>query len=322
MNPLLIMAMLAMSSSLSYAADCGKLHMLASVPLEMGPDGKRPVVTAFVNSSPRKLLLDTGGGISSLGSNLVNDLKLTRLESDFVLIDSSGNRSNSAVRPATFELGGMVARGPRIMVTPSSTIDDGLDGVLATDFLYNYDIELNFAAGRMNMFDPDHCPGQVVYWPATAVAEVATYFISAHIIIPLTVDGKEFYGMIDTGATDTLMNMDAASRVLGVVPGEQNGILNNDSELKTYPHTFQTLSFAGVQINHPHILLAPNHAAKDKNANESLFEYRMQQRDDSPNSPGVTLGMDYMRRFHMYIAYKERKLYITAADPAPTTPKP
>ncbi len=38
-------------------------------------------------------------------------------------------------------------------------------------------------------------------------------------------------------------------------------------------------------------------------------------RDERVGLPDMILGMSTMRQMHVYIAYKERKLYITAASP-------
>jgi hypothetical protein len=40
-------------------------------------------------------------------------------------------------------------------------------------------------------------------------------------------------------------------------------------------------------------------------------------RDSDNNLPGIILGMNVLSRLHVYIAYKEAKLYITAAAVQP-----
>ena len=42
-------------------------------------------------------------------------------------------------------------------------------------------------------------------------------------------------------------------------------------------------------------------------------------REDRNGLPDVILGMNVLSQMHVYIAYKERKLYITAASPQPAS---
>jgi len=53
------------------------------------------------------------------------------------------------------------------------------------------------------------------------------------------------------------------------------------------------MSFAGVKVINPHIALLPNPRAPDTQ---------------------IVVGTTIMRRLHLYIAYNEKALYVTAAD--------
>ncbi len=37
-------------------------------------------------------------------------------------------------------------------------------GVIGTDLLGKFDVDLDIAHKKLNLFSPDHCKGQVVYW--------------------------------------------------------------------------------------------------------------------------------------------------------------
>jgi len=55
-------------------------------------------------------------------------------------------------------------------------------------------------------------------------------------------------------------------------------------------------SLGGVSVENPDLLLYPRGAMA------------------LPGDPELILGMGILRQLHMYIAYKERKLYVTAAS--------
>ncbi len=68
------------------------------------------------------------------------------------------------------------------MVLPGEDGPNGPDiedfgGILGADMLRNVDLDLDFAAGKLNLVSQDHCSGNVVYWQAPAVA-----------VVPMTLD--------------------------------------------------------------------------------------------------------------------------------------
>jgi hypothetical protein len=71
------------------------------------------------------------------------------------------------------------------------------------------------------------------------------------------------------------------------------GIASNGHE---YRYAFKTLSFGGVSVSNPDLVLVP----------------RDEGRIGGP--PTIILGMGILRQLHMYIAYAERKLYVTSAS--------
>jgi predicted aspartyl protease len=129
-------------------------------------------------------------------------------------------------------------------------------------------------------------------------------------------DGKPVRAMVDTGAPATLIGQATA---LGDFQADmhQNNVDNStagtmtgasDGEIDAVPHRFATLQLGGINIRNPVLLIASSDKA---------------WRGDYA---GLLLGMRDLRNFHLYIAYQERKLYLsranaTAADHAPA-PRP
>ena len=69
------------------------------------------------------------------------------------------------------------------------------------DLLHNYDVDLDIDAGKFKLFSQDHCPGKVVYWPASTVTVVPIRVVrSGHIIVPVVLDGHAIDALLDTGA--------------------------------------------------------------------------------------------------------------------------
>lgn len=83
-----------------------------------------------------------------------------------------------------------------------------------------------------------------------------------------------------------------------------------DPFMKEYSHKFESLSFEGISVTNPKI---------------SIITDRMAAKDLKPTIRGkladpysshirqVIVGMDVLRHLHLYMAYKEKKLYISPA---------
>jgi len=66
----------------------------------------------------------------------------------------------------------------------------------------------------------------------------------------------------------------------------------NGAVRQTFSYPFKTIDFAGVAVTNPHILV-------------------LSDRDFPPKE--LLLGSDVLRQLHLYISYKEHKIYVTPA---------
>ena len=304
-------------------AACGPLKTLTS--LDVKPDqAGRPMITAMINDKPVALLVDTGGGLSSLTKRTVAELNLETSESRIQLTNIAGGSENLEVRLPSIVLGGLRLEGPYFMVLPGDA--DGrppieiFGGLLGSEMLRNVDFDFDFAANKVNLVSQDHCAGNVVYWQAPAVAVVPfTFSAAGHITFRMELDGRRVNAMLDTGAAITVLNLDIARRTFRVdvnAPDVEKVGEIGRSQTSVYRKQFKTIAFEGVTVTNPMITMYP-----DLMGGSSLGETRTGSmiRDARSGLPDVILGMNVLSEMHVYIASKERKLYITAAtsQPAP-----
>lgn len=191
--------------------------------------------------------------------------------------------------------------------------DNRVAGLLAPN--PTLDIDLDFAAHRLRFISPDHCPGHVVYWDASVAAAIPMRIAQiGHIVIPVTLDGKEMETVIDTGAIQTSLNLRVARTRFGITTDSpdvvQRGEINHTPGVTYHQHHFSTLSFEGVRIANPVINLIPDRL--NSGVSEPVgVETRIRQAATA--LPDLMIGMDVLSKLHVYIAYKERKLYVTPA---------
>ena len=299
------------------AAACSGLQIIDSYEITWLPSG-RPAITVAIADTPRSMLADTGGAVSSITQQTVQELGLTATRSNRGLRGVNGAVTNLLARLPSIAIGRLQQKNALYYVLPDSAGMNEFDGILGGEFFKQYDTDLDFTTGKLNLFVQDHCPGQVVYWPNTGVAVVPFRTDdSNHITFRVTLDDKQFEAMLDTGASSTTLNLNDARRIFSVdvnAPDvEKVGELAGGFTASIYRRQFKTLAFEGVTIDNPMITLLPdmmNGAVGPQSQTGSLVGSR-------GGLPSLILGMSTMEDMHIFVSYKERKLYITAGNPQP-----
>lgn len=314
----LLAVLAALCPGMARAADC-QLKIVNTIPIDMENQNTRPLVPVIINGTKETFLLDTGGAITQISVSAAQDLKLPLGDSNLKMLDLYGGAAVGTAYIKTLVLGRLQDKNTSLPVMTSTFLDTSFVGLLAPDYMGDYDIELDFRAGKMNYFSSDHCPGKVVYWPAAAIAVVPMRFKDYHLTLPVVLDGKPIRAMIDTGSPNTTLYASAAKQALDITadsPGAK--VLDERDGLKTFEYVFKSLSFEGMQINNPHILVLPDRVGSKDPNNGFVTGTRLQRVDDADSSdPVMLIGMDILNKLHLYIAFGENKIYITpAAAPA------
>ena len=303
------------------AAECGPLNLLTTLPVTpVGQPGNVVTVQAVIGNKPVSLLVDTGDSFSLINKNIVDELKLPTRPSRVQLVDVAGQKTTQEVRLPSITLGRVRQEGVYFIVSggtnPVGGRPDAYDGILGADFLLNVDVDLDYGAGKLNLISPQHCEGKVVYWQAPVVAVVPMRVdTQGKITFPLTLDGHTIKAILDTGATNTALNLDVARRVFNIDTNDPDlqkvGELKGGYTAQIYNRKFKTLSIEGVTVTDPVITLLPNMVSltSEQRSTGSLV------RDTDKQAPDMLLGMSVLNKLHIYIAAHEGKLYITAAAP-------
>lgn len=337
---------------------CGPLREVASLEMTALAGGSRVSVPLTINGKPVNLLVDTGAGMSGLTGAAAAMLGIRPRDSEVArLVSGEGGASHRYYLADDFQLAGLTAR--RIPFTQRAAMDDtGLSGAIGPDLMLRYDVEMDFSGQRLRYFSQAHCPGHIVHWSTDAVTQVpmritprardypppevspAVAGLSADFVALVTsfkspilgtdiraqvmLDGRAFIANIDTGQDVSTINSEAARDYFDVAldtlppqaPGTQQaqpaqaaaGIESVTVTGLRQEHRFHSLTFGGVTVVNPLFALKPAPA----NAHTV----------GAPQSPDITIGMDVLRKLHLYFAFGERMLYVsTAASRAETQGK-
>jgi hypothetical protein len=310
------MAILSALTLTAHAEDCAPLKQVNAIDIVGALN--RPLIQVGINDVPKLFLLDTGGDITQINGTVATELGLTLKEAGIKMLDLYGNASNRYATIEKFTVGHQAGSHIDMAVQPNPHFGEGTQfvGIFAPDLMGRYDVEFDFAAHKMNYFSSDHCSGHVIYWPHQALAVVPMTFRRRHIVLPVTLDGKELRAEIDTGSGNTNMSAAAARRVFGIEADASGNIpLNMPGMAAAFGHVFGALDFEGVAVKNAHVVIRPDLVGtKDRNNGYKTGSH-VEMEDKIDDAPDMLIGMDILRRLHLYVAFKEERLYITEATP-------
>lgn len=279
------------------------LHLAAGLRMQADIAG-RPLIPVTVEGHEHLFVVDTGGVDTMLTYATAQALRLragpTRA-GRFVFVN--GDTAPSTARATSFRIGQLPLGRFNFLITPPSMALPGAAGALGPDIMRHYDVELDFAAGRFNLFTQEHCDGGVVHWTRRPSA-VTTFALddSGHMTAVAMLDGRLVDVIIDTGAVATSMTLEDATAEFGLrldSPGVQ--VVDDGGGDRTdavYAHRFRSLNLEGIEIRDPTVVIRPDRTGLRT----------------AGLRPELILGISELRKLHLYIAYRERKIYITGAN--------
>lgn len=319
----------------AHAADC-KLQNVASLNATRGPDGLLTIPVS-VGSERVNMLLDTGAERGVIDISVTQKMGLTPLkifspppifnvrgapflsmvqfsQPDFYLAD--GTQLDHFVKIPTVTLGASQFEAVKFLLarfdakeTPATL------GILGNNLLRNFDVEIDPAAAKVNLFSPDHCEGKVVYWAPAYTDLPIRIGSSGQIAFTMTLDGHDVETLLDTGAAHTTLNLRLAQQLFGIdVKSPAVERVSSENDAPIYRTRFHLLTVGGLAIKNPYIYLAPDQIAQRQMAKAMDAGF---SGSAVSGAARLILGMDALSHLHFYIAYKERKIYLTGSAPIP-----
>jgi predicted aspartyl protease len=299
------------------AQTCG-LKLVASYDMVPARNGRSVLVKMRIAGTDQIMQINTGAWHSYLTSDAANALNLPQhsMGSQVVSYDGTGRRTSEVARASSIEIGPVQLEAVDFMVMPKSeTLDDGVAGFLGSEVLKLFDVDLDFGKKKVNFFSQDHCPGQVVYWSTSGATKIPFKFDGSTITLPIELDGNEMEAVLATGASVSTISMPVALQVYGLKPGSEGVDAQEYSDADGhkwtgYTHTFAALKFGGLTVPLATLHLMANTIGRAISADHAKQDYGGQPF----LLPPVMLGLAELSQLHLYISYKEKMLYVTAAD--------
>ena len=273
-------------------ADC-KPIALAQLPITL--ISGHVTIPASVNGKDATLGIDTGGPFSSLTLAAAHR------------VGNIGHRDDLRIGDLQLE---------RVYMGWMNSFP-GVDGLIAPDVLSKYDVEFDFGGNIFRLFNHHPCATRPVYWTGSYSVIPFTLTRDGHVRVPVTLDGRDTYAILDTGAPVSVLSMQDARRMFGLDPDSADikaaktvsGLWSNASlanytygiwdypskTVSTYTYPFKTIIMGAMSVANP-----PIEVTDGRNFLGNDFA-------------SLLLGNDVLSHFRLYIAYRDQKLYITDA---------
>lgn len=314
------------AASAAEAQNCA-LKQYDSLPLEVYPD--HLLLPVSFGTTPEKLVFrmeDAGSGLNSDTAKAM-DLYVTSIPPN-VTVRRDGEDITRIAHVKDFHIGHQTIHEMEFLMVRPGRYGNGVVGDFGTRLFEKVDFELDLAAGKLNLFSNDRCPGMAVYWTKTAFAKLPlktsgpkeTGFIRAEVML----DGKPLTVAFSTQGRSRI-GMNAMRRIFNVDQTSPDLVAVNEDLLghKLYRYRFKELTADGLTITNPDIVVydeEPRPECNDK------LHFKMPDPEDTVHSTmqprlarcfggdDAVIGLSVLKKLHLFVSAKENMLYLTGAD--------
>jgi len=293
------------------------LEQQASVDLQDEADGS-PLVSVTIDGHSFTMILDTASALTWISPDAARQLGLRTLPWPDRLpeINLGGIPIQRYMEVKGFRLGSTSLKEVDVVVSPKFGHWNATEsaGVLGMDTLSGFDIELDLAHHKLNLFSPDHCPGKVVYW-ADAYQSLPMKLSPLGIYyFPMELNGRKLETLFASGNASTtlptdvtrqLYHFDKSSPEVEVEKNPRGGTVD------VYRAMALTANDGNLTILNARIRLT------DPSTNSCRLALRggvIGYDDECLGRFPLRLGTNVLSKLRLYLSIKDKMLYFTDAE--------
>jgi predicted aspartyl protease len=275
------------------------LTELAALPVTFIED--HPTIIVKIAGHDEVMMIDTGAFASVITEKTAAALGAREIFTTDEIQGIGGLADIAAAHPGDTQIGGIMVKDPQFVVVktliPNSRDLVGVDGIIGQDILKFYNLGLDFPHKRFTMYARNQCPNAFPFGGYFSPSP-STWSESQQLLVPISVDQKNFTVMLDTGSDDFLMNRSSLDRagISGTVIGNNFHVrgLGQSAEQVT-PERFDSVTIGAEEVDNAELDVdAQTHDGYD----------------------GI-LGETYFKTHQLYIANDSQTVYFGTYMPPP-----
>ena len=302
------------------AAEAKNCQLKRYVSLDLfEPQGSHLLVPVTIKGTRAYMVLDLASAYSSVMESTASRFELkTQSIPNRVEVVAGGKQLQRLATVTPFSLGDLQFKSAEFLVVPDKIFSGGVAdapvvGILGMNFLAQFDIELDVAHRKMNLFSQDHCPGHTVYWTSKYDSAPIRLGALGEVYFPMELDGKKLETTLATSSPMTILHTDASRRLYNFDSHSTDIETETDAAGRTTAHyRAMKLSGEGIEIINARIQLvdpSPNTTCS-LSSRSGAASY-----DGCFGAHPLRLGQNVIGKLHIYIATREKMLYFTPASP-------
>lgn len=272
---------------------------VARLPVKYAGAGLQATIPGTINGKPARMLMDTGADLSALTMDYAEKLDLNLQSTGQWVSGIGGDARLYKVRVDEMTVGPTRAGVSTMRVIGAMGRTPSFDVIVGAPFLLQADLEMNLAEREIRFFRPQHCQQSFLgYWTDAHVSEVpynwrTTTGPNPHFTVEL--NGHRLDAMIDSGASNTVIELDAARRAGLRLDAPDVRKLADVAGVGTSKVAYWSAHFDKLAIGDENIL----------DARIGVMESQGQRNVD------IMLGRDFLRQHRVLFAKSQKKLYIS-----------
>ncbi len=270
--------------------------------------GTTILVPVLVNGIAGRFILDTGAEFSVVTPDAVRHFNLALDEWTATTMRGVGGverRRNADPRSVT--LGGValhrrsLARDStlRVATLPSMVVAGRqIDGLLGRDFLSAFDLDLNFPARELTLYEVRDCAGRFLPWTEPHLSIPVENPTDSAMEVPVELDGVPLHALLDTGAGRTLVAAPGMARLglsLDRLRTDPSRVISGLGlhTVTVWQHKFATFKIGGETFPAPRFPVTPIELTPFAD---------------------LLLGADWLIGRRVWISYATNQLFVTQQE--------
>lgn len=301
------------SSALADAPPC-KPHLVASLDMLRQANGALAIMVQ-VNGKPQRMTI----GIDDMHSFITADLAKSegiaeQTVNSRVHIGTEHGQAKTFGTVREFGIGTGIANNVPMIILPPGFDGKGTAGSIGTDILANFDVELDFAANKINFLNG--CTGFGGYWAARYAELPLDLETLGRPSATFQLDGQPVTVTFSVDRPGSRMPFNVAFKKFNLTKTSPGMSLIEKGDHEAYEYRFKTLTADGVTISNPLVRIHGAPDAPTCDGHEHFKSGPHRGRGDTVRCTAggdLQLGLRELTQMHLLFAFPEKKLYLTAA---------